>query len=95
MRAPPRPCHQKAGVLRGSTSCGGRVNAKFSMPPAASTLGSPAVWPNVQAWAGVVAHLDKPSVTMRLTPDTQTSDFTAGGYMTARIVALQDLIQEG
>lgn len=55
----------------------------------------PAVWPNVQAWSGVVAHLDKPSVTMRLTPDTEMSDTTAEGYMTARIVALQDLIQEG
>lgn len=51
----------------------------------------PAVWPNVVAWSSVVAHLDKPSITMRLTAETQISPTTPEGQMTAQIVAMQYL----
>jgi hypothetical protein len=55
----------------------------------------PSVWPTVQAWAGLTAHLDTPSITMRLLyPETQIGDTSPEGFMTARIVAMQDLPED-
>lgn len=55
----------------------------------------PAVWPVVQGWAGLTAHIDTPSITMRLLwPETQIGDTSPEGYMTARIVAMQDLPED-
>lgn len=55
----------------------------------------PAVWPVVQGWAGLTAHIDTPSITMRLLwPETQIGDTSPEGFMTARIVAMQDLPED-
>lgn len=65
-------------VVDGGVVAGGTVTVEVR----------PAVWATVEGWAGCVAHLDKPSVTMRLV-DAQVSDTGPEGYMTARISAMQ------